>query len=1125
MTTNKQPHIAAKQFSERKSRRPALLRRGVPTERRTLRPQGMAALADAASKTTWLWLLAALLAQLAVLSPQLASAVTLGQALDATNLIWTTSAGVFEPWVGQTTNTHDGIDAAQSGPIGNQAESWVQTTVPGPGTLTFWWSVSSEPGYDYLELRTNDVTTTRISGEVGWTFASQRIASGPQRVRWSYTKDWGDRAGRDRGWVDQVSYTPDDALLVQPADGLIASGNQGGPFSPPNQVYTLSNGSGSALTWTAAADQTWVTVSPPGGSLGAGASGSIEVQINGDAGLLPPGIHRATVTFSNATSGLTQSRSVELTVISTVPGTRYVNLNNAGPVSPYTSWATAATNIQDAVDAAVAGDLILVTNGIYQTGGKSYGMSNRVAVTKPVTVRSVNGPTETLIVGYQVPDKINGDNAVRCVYLASGAVLAGFTLTNGATQTSGLWYQTQSGGGVWCESASAVVSNCVLTGNSAQHGGGAYEGTFYNCALIGNSTRYYGGGTRYGTFNNCTLLGNTAFERGGGAAWAELNNCIVYYNTARSGSNNCYGGTQNYCCTTPLPSDGSGNFTSEPQLAGNWHLSTNSPCRGAGSATNAIGLDLDGEAWANPPSVGCDEFWSGSVTGSVSVAIQAAYTNVAVGFETDLRGLIGGRVSASRWNFGDGVVVSNRPWATHAWNAPGQYVVELRAYNESNTGGVTASVAVQVVAQPVHYVALNNATPAPPYTSWATAATNIQKAVDAAVPGALVLVSNGVYQSGAVVAAGMSNRLALTKSVTVQSVNGPAVTTIAGYQVPGTTNGPTAVRCVYLADGVVLAGFTLTRGATQNLGSSGDDEISDSGGGAWCESASGVLSNCVLTGNSANHAGGGAKDGTLKNCVLTGNTAYWGGGAYYSTLYHCTLTGNSATTVNGIGGGTFWGTLNNCIVYYNTAPDGPNYFFSTFNYSCTTGLPDGPGNIADVPRFVTTNGWSNLRLQSNSPCINAGNNSYTAAVTDLDGRPRIVGGTVDMGAYEYQGPGMSEFIAWLRSYGLPTDGAADTTDPDADGLNTWQEWRCQTDPTNALSVLRLLSAARTGTDVTVTWQSVAGVSYFLERSTDLSATRPFTSLATNLPGQSGATSFTDTNASAASRLFYRVGVP
>ena len=46
----------------------------------------------------------------------------------------------------------------------------------------------------------------------------------------------------------------------------------------------------------------------------------------------------------------------------------YVNVNNAASASPFTNWVSAATNIQQAVDAAAAGDDIVVTNGIYATG-------------------------------------------------------------------------------------------------------------------------------------------------------------------------------------------------------------------------------------------------------------------------------------------------------------------------------------------------------------------------------------------------------------------------------------------------------------------------------------------------------------------------------------------------------------------------------------------------------------------------------------------------------------------------------------------------------------------------------------------------------------------------------------
>ena len=89
-------------------------------------------------------------------------------------------------------------------------------------------------------------------------------------------------------------------------------------------------------------------------------------------------------------------------------------------------------------------------------------------------------------------------------------------------------------------------------------------------------------------------------------------------------------------------------------------------------------------------------------------------------------------------------------------------------------------------------------------------------------------------------------------------------------------------------------------------------------------------------------------------------------------------------------------------------------------------------------------------------------------------------------------------------------------------MNNWQEWVCGTCPTNALSALRLLSAAPAGTNVAVTWQSVVGVNYFLARSTNLASR--FSLLATNIIGQTGATTYLHTNATGAESFVYRVGV-
>jgi hypothetical protein len=81
--------------------------------------------------------------------------------------------------------------------------------------------------------------------------------------------------------------------------------------------------------------------------------------------------------------------------------THYVDANGTNATPPYADWLTAATNIQDAVDAAGTGDLILVTNGVYAFGGRqtSDGTSNRVVLDKAITLQSVNGRQSTLIDG------------------------------------------------------------------------------------------------------------------------------------------------------------------------------------------------------------------------------------------------------------------------------------------------------------------------------------------------------------------------------------------------------------------------------------------------------------------------------------------------------------------------------------------------------------------------------------------------------------------------------------------------------------------------------------------------------------------------------------------------------
>jgi len=201
-----------------------------------------------------------------------------------------------------------------------------------------------------------------------------------------------------------------------------------------------------------------------------------------------------------------------------------------GDVYPYTMWQTAARDLQDAIDAAQSNDTVVVTNGIYDTGGRivgGYSLSNRVVVTNAILVRSVNGPDHTVICGASDPvTGGHGTNAVRGVYLTAGATLSGFAISNGYTKTSGNYIYEQGGGGLFLNGG-GTVSNCFVRENAAYgDGGGVYchgGGILHHCIISGNSATnhdYGDGGGIYcysgGEIDHCTITNNWAKNKGGG---------------------------------------------------------------------------------------------------------------------------------------------------------------------------------------------------------------------------------------------------------------------------------------------------------------------------------------------------------------------------------------------------------------------------------------------------------------------------------------------------------------------------------------------------------------------------------------------------------------------------------
>ena len=809
-------------------------------------------------------------------------------------------------------------------------------------------------------------------------------------------------------------------------------------------------------------------------------------------------------------------------------GVYYVSLSGVHTY-PYTNWLTAANDIQSAVDAAEsetgAGAIVLVTNGTYDTGVRvapGFGLSNRVVVISNILVRSVNGASSTVILGTGPI----GANAVRCVYLKNGAVLDGFTLSNGFTLTTS---GDDSGGGAFLDS-NATLSNCVIEGNAANILGGGvmcnYGGMVVNCRIRGNSTGHAGAGvcalaggamrgciisdnkssdiaggvhtSSGGTIENCTIVNNNAASSGGGVdsyAGGTMINSIVWGNTG-----NNIGRAPNpnqFNCIGDWTGGGYGNITNDPQFlsSGNFYLKETSPCIDAGTnmewmtgATDLVGRPRIIDGTVDMGAYECP----GSQPGIHTLTVESQNPNSDVQISAapeDNYGSSDGSTIFVRI-YSNGVTV-NLTAPTSAGGNDFSYWLLDGMESETNTileftmisnRTATAVYGGGITPTNVYYVSLSGAHTYP-YTNWSAAANDIQSAVDAAEAetgdGAMVLVTNGTYNTGMRVTPGYAlfNRVVVINNILIRSVNGASSTVILGRG----PIGPNAIRCVFFQNGATLDGFTLSNGATLNTGdehidqsgggmfcnysgtivnckilgnkaavygggvecyyggnvsyctisgnSSGDDgggidlesggnisfctingnSAGDDGGGIWCGDSN-IVNLCTISDNSAGDDGGGIYnlDATINNCALFGNLSAYGGGVICyngGRVNNCTITDNTASDE---GGGVYSddGNIHNSIVYFNNSPDGSNYYNTgsgnVCEYSCLTPDPGGTGNITAYPQFVDA-GSGNYRLNSSSPCINQGNNSYAMGSIDLDGLPRIIDGTVDMGAYEYFG--------------------------------------------------------------------------------------------------------------------------
>ena len=213
----------------------------------------------------------------------------------------------------------------------------------------------------------------------------------------------------------------------------------------------------------------------------------------------------------------------------------------------------------------------------------------------------------------------------------------------------------------------------------------------------------------------------------------------------------------------------------------------------------------------------------------------------------------------------------------------------------------------------------------------------------------------------------------------------------------------------------IVQGFTIRNGKASGSLQGGGLHYNQGAG----STGSLTVDHNIFQNNSAQQFGGGLNGGSdkgvtiIRDNLIIGNSAGIadGGAALTSNgtihVINNTVSGNSAPDKAGLRlAASVTGTISNNIFFGNSTADlaldtdGIAVRNNAIGALLGTMGPGSSNNVTSNPQFV---GGGNFHLRANSPAINAGNNAPPGllSATDLDGSPRVSGGTVDMGAYEY----------------------------------------------------------------------------------------------------------------------------
>ena len=241
-------------------------------------------------------------------------------------------------------------------------------------------------------------------------------------VRYRYDDNGEQRWSRwsaDSSDPPQDFYTPTiGTFSITPGTGLSSFGYAGGPFTPTDKIYTLTNTGGMAITVAISVNQSWLSVSQTSVPLSPGQSTPVAVSINSSANSLDAGSYASTVSFVNLTNhGGDTSRKVNLLV------SPYIVPNVAGKTAVDANMAIINANlvvgtVTTAYSNTVAAGKVISQN---PAGG------TKVNIDSTVTYKvSLGKPVVPDVVGKTVAD---ANTAIKSANLKVGTVTTAYSDT------------------------------------------------------------------------------------------------------------------------------------------------------------------------------------------------------------------------------------------------------------------------------------------------------------------------------------------------------------------------------------------------------------------------------------------------------------------------------------------------------------------------------------------------------------------------------------------------------------------------------------------------------------------------------------------------------------------------